>query len=164
MLAVIARAYINSVFLVEDARPSRCAIAPQRNADATLLRIATHTAPANSHGSTPARERARVRGSTYQMTRARSAAPAKARNARFTFCRAARFSQHLPRLIRPAQHVELPSLRLVIDADQQLADETGGNHLPAHQCQQHAEQQQRPAADIVTETELLPGEPGQDTE
>src|SRR5260221_14090641 len=84
MLAVIARAYISKAFPAEAARPSRCAIADQRSAETTLLRIATPTAAANSHGSTPASERARDRGSTYQMTRARSAAPATTRSALFT--------------------------------------------------------------------------------
>src|SRR6185503_20955395 len=90
MLAVTARAYITSICGSEAWSSSLWAIADQRRAEKTLLRIATPTAAAKSHGFTPESERASVRGSTYQRTRTSSAAPATTRSATFTFDRAAR--------------------------------------------------------------------------
>src|SRR5205823_10095449 len=60
------------------------------------------------------------------------------------------------------QQVLRPSLRLVVDAREQLADESRRDQLHADQHKQHAEEKERPAADIASERELLEGEPGED--
>src|SRR5206468_1995924 len=59
------------------------------------------------------------------------------------------------------QQVLRPPLGLVVDARQPLADQAGRNELHADQHKQHAEEKERPAADVAAEGELLEGEPAE---
>src|SRR5262249_21309503 len=155
--------------------PSPRAICAQRVTDNRLPRIATRVASANTHGSARRNCIHNAFGSTYQIKRASNAAPARMRAVKRKCERgpASAAGASVPsvsagsRFIgsfseRPppgawgrAQHVLRPPLRLMIDADQQLSEQSRCQHLHADQCEQHAEQEQRTAADVMPERELV---------
>ena len=50
----------------------------------------------------------------------------------------------------------------MVNAREQLPEDTGGDELYADQRKQHSQQKERAAADIVMEDQLVEGEPAED--